>query len=222
MGDITPLLELSQCQFSYPHSDTQFQFDLRLDPGDFAVLSGRSGSGKSTLLDLVAGFQHPQKGTVLIDGQAMDHLPPAQRPVSLLMQSHNVFEHLTVLDNICLGPSPNKSPSPKIIEKANRVMEQVGLAGFANRKAHSLSGGQRQRVALAREMLRPTRLMMLDEPFAGLDQETARSIILLFNNLIENQQRTILLVAHELPWLQNHWNRHFRIENGAISELAGG
>jgi len=194
------LLELKNLRFSYTKEPTgEFQFDLKLPAGKILAIGGRSGAGKSTLLELIAGFGKPAGGQIFIDGREITHLPPAKRQVSILFQKNNLFEHLSVLENIALGLNPNSPPDSSQTKDIMETLTTIGLAEFTDRRADTLSGGQMQRVALARELLRDTRLLLLDEPFTGLDDETRDIMLPLIKNATANGQRSVILVSHDQP-----------------------
>ncbi len=143
--------------------------DLEMARGEFLALLGGSGSGKSTLLRLVAGFETPDAGRILLDGQDLAPLPPHARPVGMMFQSYALFPHLSVFDNIAYGLRRARLPGQEIARRVAEGLEMVGLAGLDRRKPHQLSGGQRQRVALVRALVRRPPLLLLDEPLGALD-----------------------------------------------------
>ena len=193
------LLNLIDLRFSYPGANTQtYNFDLELNIGEILAVSGKSGSGKSTLLDLIAGFQLPLSGQIILDGNDITQLSPSKRRISMLFQKYNLFEHITVLENICLGLNPNSSPTASDKQKAMDILSQVGLENFEHRRANTLSGGQMQRTALARELLRDSALILLDEPFNGLDEETRNIMLPLLKTAVAHKNRSIILVTHDL------------------------
>ncbi len=143
--------------------------DLEIASGEFFALLGGSGSGKSTLLRIVAGFEAPDAGRLLLDGRDISATPPWARPVNMMFQSYALFPHLTVADNVAYGL---RRAGVAAAERAKRVAEalaMVGLEGFDRRRPHQLSGGQKQRVALARSLVMRPRLLLLDEPLGALD-----------------------------------------------------
>jgi putrescine transport system ATP-binding protein len=143
--------------------------DLAVAPGEFFALLGGSGSGKSTLLRLIAGFEAPDSGRLLLDGRDLTPLPPYARPVAMMFQSYALFPHLSVSDNVAYGL---RRAGVAREERARRVAEalaMVRLQGLERRRPHQLSGGQRQRVALARSLVVRPRLLLLDEPLGALD-----------------------------------------------------
>ncbi|WP_246047945.1 ABC transporter ATP-binding protein [Hankyongella ginsenosidimutans] len=130
---------------------------LAIQPGEFFALLGPSGCGKTTLLRMIAGFEAPTEGRILIDGQDMSRVPPNKRPINMVFQSYAVFPHLNVLDNVSYGLKMAGVATAERRDRAERALEQVKLAGFGARKPDQLSGGQRQRVALARALVNQPR-----------------------------------------------------------------
>ena len=143
--------------------------DLDIAEGEFFALLGGSGSGKSTLLRLIAGFEKPDSGRLLLDGQDISTTPPWARPVNMMFQSYALFPHMTVADNVAYGLRRAGVPRRDIAARVGAALAMVGLDGFDRRRPHQLSGGQRQRVALARSLVMRPRLLLLDEPLGALD-----------------------------------------------------
>jgi len=144
--------------------------DLRVQPGEYVCVLGPSGSGKSTLLRLVAGFEHPDAGTIHLGGQRVEHLPPERRPVHTVFQGYALFPHLTVFENVAFGLRMRKVPRSELRSRVEESLERVGLPGFGPRRPGLLSGGEQQRVALARALVNRPPLLLLDEPLAALDR----------------------------------------------------
>jgi putrescine transport system ATP-binding protein len=143
--------------------------DLAIGQGEFFALLGGSGSGKSTLLRIIAGFETPDSGRLLLEGADIAATPPWARPVNMMFQSYALFPHMSVADNIAYGLRRARTPRAEIAERLAAALAMVGLEGFGARRPHQLSGGQRQRVALARSLVMRPRLLLLDEPLGALD-----------------------------------------------------
>jgi putrescine transport system ATP-binding protein len=143
--------------------------DLEIGQGEFFALLGGSGSGKSTLLRIIAGFEAPDTGRLLLDGQDIAGTPPWARPVNMMFQSYALFPHMTVADNVAYGLRRAGVPKAEAASRIAAALAMVGLAGFERRRPHELSGGQKQRVALARSLVMRPRLLLLDEPLGALD-----------------------------------------------------
>src|SRR5216684_8220952 len=144
---------------------------LDIYEGEFFALLGPSGCGKTTLLRLLAGFETPDAGRILLDGRDLAPVPPYRRPVNMMFQSYALFPHLTVEGNVAFGLKQDGLPKPEIAARVAEMLALVKLEGFAKRKPHQLSGGQRQRVALARSLVKRPKLLLLDEPLGALDKK---------------------------------------------------
>lgn len=171
-------------------------YDFSLEAGKIMTIQGRSGAGKSTLLDLIAGFLQPEQGDIIWNGQSLLPLTVEQRPVSMLFQDHNLFEHISVAKNLQLGLAPGVigSVSESDVQAAAEVL---GVGELLQRKPTELSGGQRQRIALLRTLLRPEPLVLLDEPFTGLDDMTREQASGWVADTARKYRKTVLLITHQ-------------------------
>ena len=142
---------------------------LEIGAGEFVCLLGPSGCGKSTLLRIIGGFEAPSEGTILIDGERIDQLPPNRRPTGMVFQSHALWPHMTVYGNIAFGLRLRRLSSAAIREKIAKVIGLVGLEGLEKRHPNELSGGQQQRVAIARSLVLEPKILLMDEPLSSLD-----------------------------------------------------
>lgn len=167
--------------------------DLQAGPGITAVI-GPSGGGKSTLLALIAGFETPDRGRILWDGQDLTPLAPGARPVATLFQDNNLFPHLDILTNVALGAAPVARPPRAALDKAAHALARVGLDGYGARLPSSLSGGQQSRAALARVLLTQRPVVLLDEPFSALGPALRAEMLELVRDLLP--AATILMVTH--------------------------
>ncbi|MCV9966103.1 ATP-binding cassette domain-containing protein [Pararhizobium sp. BT-229] len=177
-------------------SGAKLQFDCAIPKGGIVAVTGASGSGKSTLLNVIAGFETPDAGTVEILGENVLGRDPAERPVSVIFQEHNLFSHLNVLTNVGLGIDPSLKLGVKERGKVAAALMRVGLDGFGKRLPPTLSGGERQRVALARALVRRKPILLLDEPFAALDPGLRSGMSDLLLDLHRQEQNTILVITH--------------------------
>jgi thiamine transport system ATP-binding protein len=168
------------------------RYDLSVRTGEILAIQGRSGVGKTTLLDAIAGFVSPLSGDIHWQNQSMNQLTADQRPVSMLFQDHNLFEHLSVEKNLSLGFGDNL-PLEKLREAARRLEVDDQL----HKRPPELSGGQRQRIALIRTLLRPEPLILLDEPFAELDSHSRQQAARWTRETAKAGQKTLLLVTHQ-------------------------
>ncbi len=177
--------------------DLHMEFDVRIDAGNIAAIIGPSGAGKSTLLDLVAGFEAPRTGRILIGDADVTALSPVDRPVSMVFQENNLFSHLTVETNVGLGIRPTIGRRPGDAATIADALGQVGLTGFERRRPGSLSGGERQRVALARALVRRKPVLLLDEPLAALGPRLRRDMLDLIRHLQSETGMTTAIVTHQ-------------------------
>ncbi|MGN6550512.1 MAG: thiamine ABC transporter ATP-binding protein [Pararhizobium sp.] len=177
--------------------DTAFRFDVSVAPGTLAAVIGPSGAGKSTLLSLVAGLERPASGRVLIAGEDVTELGPAERPVSIVFQDNNLFAHLDARTNVGLGIHPGLKLGKHDWQVVEAALSRVGLAGFGRRLPGSLSGGERQRVALARCLVRRQPVLLLDEPFAALGPSLKADMLSLVGALQRDAGATALMVTHD-------------------------
>lgn len=171
-------------------------FDCVIPAGQIVAVVGASGSGKSTLFNVIAGFEEPEQGTVNILGEDMAGRLPAERPVSVIFQEHNLFAHLDAATNVGFGVSPALRLSAADRAKVADALKRVGLDGFGGRLPPTLSGGERQRVALARALVRHRPLLLLDEPFAALDPGMRAEMRELLRDLHDEEGNTILMITH--------------------------
>lgn len=175
----------------------EFRFDCALPASAVTAITGPSGSGKSTFLNLVAGFETPDRGRILIAGGDVTEEHPAERPVSLVFQDNNLFAHLDLATNIGLGISPSLRLSGNDRAAISQALDRVGLGGFEKRTPGTLSGGERQRAAFARALVRKKPVLLMDEPFAALDPGLRLSMANLLIDLHRETGNTVLIVTHD-------------------------
>jgi thiamine transport system ATP-binding protein len=188
-------VRLERVHFSY--GEAPFVFDVEFAVSKITAIMGPSGSGKSTLLNLVAGFETPQSGRVLIDGADVTARQPSARPLSMVFQENNLFAHLSVERNVGLGRSPSLSLSEADRGAIAEALKRVGLAGKEKRLPRELSGGERQRVALARVLVRDRPVLLLDEPFASLGPALRNDMLDLVAGVHAERRMTVLFVTHQ-------------------------
>lgn len=165
--------------------------------GTGAALMGSSGSGKSSILSVVAGFYQPKMSKIIFNGQPLDTLKPAERPLTILFQEHNLFAHLNVWQNIAIGLNSRLKLNEHQRALTEEALDWVGLSGAEKRLPGTLSGGQKQRVALARCLARNKPLLLLDEPFNGLDQARQQAMRELIQKMMQEKNMTLLLATHQ-------------------------
>jgi molybdate transport system ATP-binding protein len=169
---------------------------LTVAKGETVALLGPNGSGKSTVLQTIAGLNTPDSGRVVLDGQDLSGVPAHRRHVAMLAQDPLLFPHLSALDNVAFGPRVRRTPARSAREQAQKWLEQVDVEALGDRLPHQLSGGQAQRVAIARALATTPRLLLLDEPLAALDVNSAPAIRQLFSRVLANQ--SAIIVTHDV------------------------
>ncbi len=211
------MLALDGVTFRYAAAEAPWRFDLEVAPGEIVGIAGVSGAGKSTLLDLIAGFLIPLAGDITLDGRSLLTEPPEARPVSILFQTDNLFDHLSAARNVALGLAPNKLPRAQRQARVQEALDAVELGNFSNRVVARLSGGQKQRVALARTLLRDKPILLLDEPFTALDPETAAEVREHLSALIAAHRWHTVLVSHDAEDLAAVGARILVVDGGRLT-----
>jgi putrescine transport system ATP-binding protein len=171
--------------------------DLAIERGELFALLGSSGCGKTTLLRLLAGFETPDAGRLMIDGQDMTGVPPHRRPINMMFQSYALFPHMNVAENVGYGLRREGLPKPEIATRVAETLKQVRLSEYTARRPAQLSGGQRQRVALARALVKRPKLLLLDEPLAALDRKLREGTRFELVRLQEELGLTFVMVTHD-------------------------
>jgi spermidine/putrescine ABC transporter ATP-binding subunit len=193
---------------------------LEIRPNEFFALLGPSGCGKTTLLRLLAGFERPSAGTILIDGQNMAGVPPNRRPVNMVFQSYAVFPHMTVGENVGYGLKVDGVPRREIAARVEDSLALVRLAGFEARRPEQLSGGQRQRVALARALIKRPKVLLLDEPLSALDRKLREEMQLELVRLRHEVGITFVIVTHDQEEALSMADRIAVMFDGRIAQVA--
>jgi putrescine transport system ATP-binding protein len=170
---------------------------LEIAKGEIFALLGPSGCGKTTLLRMLAGFETPTSGRILLDGQDLANMPPYDCPINMMFQSYALFPHLSVWDNIAFGLRREGMARDKIAERVEAMLRLVQLGKFARRKPHQLSGGQQQRVALARSLAKRPQLLLLDEPLGALDKKLREATQFEIMNIQDKLGITFIVVTHD-------------------------
>ena len=172
-------------------------FNLTVKKGEFVTFLGPSGCGKTTTLRMIAGFEFPTEGEILLNGEDISRIPPNLRPINTVFQRYALFPHLNVYDNVAFGLNLKKLPKSVIQEKVRRVLEVVDLEGFEKRRISTLSGGQQQRIAIARAIVNEPDILLLDEPLGALDLKMRQEMQLELKSMHEQLGITFIYVTHD-------------------------
>ena len=191
------LLEIDGASKNFGAGPVVDDVSMTVEAGEFFALLGPSGSGKSTLLRLIAGFETPDAGRVVIDGTDVTGQPPYARPVNMMFQSYALFPHLDVASNIEFGLRQEGMPRRRRAERVGEMLALVQMSEYARRRPNELSGGQRQRVALARALAKQPKLLLLDEPLAALDRKLREATRLELTGIQRRLGTAFLIVTHD-------------------------
>ncbi|MBB3460496.1 ABC transporter ATP-binding protein [Rhizobium sp. BK377] len=187
---------------------------------EFFALLGASGCGKSTLLRMLAGFEQPTSGEIVLDGADLAGTPPYKRPVNMMFQSYALFPHMTVEKNIAFGLRQDGMPKDEIAERVSQMLKLVKLEQFASRKPNQLSGGQRQRVALARSLAKRPKVLLLDEPLGALDKKLREETQFELMDLQQNLGLTFVVVTHDQEEAMTMADRIAVMSHGKVVQVA--
>lgn len=193
--------------------------DLDIRRGEFFSILGSSGCGKTTTLRLIAGFETPSAGEVLIRGKSMTQVPPYQRPVNTVFQSYALFNHMSVAENVAFGLRIKRLGKAEIEDRVRQVLQLVKMEEFANRVPASLSGGQQQRVALARALVNRPAVILLDEPLGALDLKLRKDMQVELSNLHQDLGLTFVMVTHDQQEALSLSNRIAVMRQGRIEQI---
>ncbi|NKL76583.1 ABC transporter ATP-binding protein [Rhizobium leguminosarum] len=196
--------------------------DLSLDiyHREFFALLGASGCGKSTLLRMLAGFEQPTSGEIVLDGTDMAGTPPYKRPVNMMFQSYALFPHMTVEKNIAFGLRQDGMSKDEMTDRVSQMLKLVKLEQFASRKPNQLSGGQRQRVALARSLAKRPKVLLLDEPLGALDKKLREETQFELMDLQQNLGLTFVVVTHDQEEAMTMADRIAVMSHGKVVQVA--
>ena len=187
---------------------------------EFFALLGASGCGKSTLLRMLAGFEQPTSGGIILDGTDLSGTPPYKRPVNMMFQSYALFPHMTVEKNIAFGLKQDGMPKDEMAERVSQMLKLVKLEQFASRKPNQLSGGQRQRVALARSLAKRPKVLLLDEPLGALDKKLREETQFELMDLQQSLGLTFVVVTHDQEEAMTMADRIAVMSHGKVVQVA--
>ena len=195
--DAKPYIEIQDVTKKFGEFTAVDDVSLNIYRGELFSLLGGSGCGKTTLLRMLAGFETPTSGRILIDGVDMAHIPSYLRPTNMMFQSYALFPHMTVEQNVAFGLKQDGTPRTEITQRVGDILNLVQLGPYAKRKPHQLSGGQRQRVALARSLIKHPKLLLLDEPLGALDKKLREATQFELMNIQDKLGITFIVVTHD-------------------------
>lgn len=190
-------ISLHNLQKGYGGVTAVHDVNLSISPGEFISLLGPSGSGKTTTLMMIAGFEIPDSGKVLLDNKDITRLPPHRRELGVIFQNYALFPHMTVAENVAYPLRMRRIAKPEVDERVRRVLDQVHLGGLASRYPHQMSGGQQQRVAIARALVFEPPVLLLDEPLGALDKKLRQHLRNEIKTLHKQVGKTMVYVTHD-------------------------
>lgn len=210
------MLEVTNVKYQYKNAENMYTYNLHVQPSEVVAILGESGSGKSTLLDIISGFLEANEGSVKLDGKELLGLSVEKRPMTILFQNHNLFEHLSVQKNILLGVNKTLKDGIEEVEKVQAILKEVGLETYEHKLASQLSGGQQQRVGLARVLMRREPILLLDEPFSGLDDATRIEMLELVQQITQEHKLHTIMVTHDLDDCNRIANHVYKMQDHTL------
>ena len=217
--NLRPILEIKDITKEFEAFTAVNKVNLTLYEGEIFALLGSSGCGKSTLLRMLAGFETPTSGSILLDGEELIGVPPYKRPVNMMFQSYALFPYMTVKQNIAFGLKQEHLPKSQIEERVEKMLHLVHMEDYVDRKPFQLSGGQRQRVALARSLAKEPRVLLLDEPMGALDKKLREQMRLELVDIINSVGVTCLMVTHDQEEAMTMADRIVVMKSGEILQV---
>jgi putrescine transport system ATP-binding protein len=218
--NVRPLLRIEGVSKRFGEVAAVEHLSLDIYPGEFFALLGPSGCGKTTLLRLIAGFERPNAGRILLDGIDLALVPPHRRPINMMFQNYALFPHLNVEANVAFGLKQEGLPKREIAQRTADMLAMVKLERFGARKPHELSGGERQRVALARALVKRPRMLLLDEPLAALDKKLRDETRFELMELQRRLELTFVIVTHDQSEAMIVADRIGVMDRGRLAQIA--
>jgi len=215
-----PMVEIKSVVKAFGDVKAVNGVDAVIREGEFFSLLGPSGCGKTTLLRLIAGFEHPDSGAIVIAGSSMENVEPNERPTNMVFQSYAIFPHLNVEENVAYGLKKQGLSKADLKAKVDEMLGLVDLKGYNKRPAYALSGGQRQRVALARALIMKPKVLLLDEPLSALDKKLREQMQVELRSLQRTVGITFILVTHDQEEALTMSDRIAVMFDGQIAQLA--
>ena len=213
------MLSIDQVSKEFDGTYAVDSVSLDIYSGEIFALLGASGSGKSTLLRMLAGFELPSSGRILLDGVDLTGMPPYKRPINMMFQSYALFPHMSVEQNLAFGLRQDRLPKAEIKDRVARMLDMVQMSKYARRKPHQLSGGQRQRVALARSLAKQPKMLLLDEPMGALDKKLRTRMQLEVVDILESVGVTCVMVTHDQEEAMTMADRIAIMDEGRIEQV---
>lgn len=218
------MLDIRSLSKKFGSGDSAFQalksIDITIEEGEFFTLLGPSGCGKTTLLRLIAGFEQPSGGRLVLDGKDIATTPPNHRPVNTVFQSYALFPHMTVAQNVAFGLEARGTNPAEIAPRVDEILEIVQMAHLRDRKSSQMSGGQQQRVALARALAPRPRILLLDEPLSALDLKLRKQMQFELKRLQRELGLTFIFVTHDQDEALTMSDRIAVMDGGTLQQVA--
>ena len=212
------IIELKNISKSFGEEDILENFSVEIARHEFVTILGPSGCGKTTMLRLIGGFETPDNGQILFDGEDITNLPPYKRRLNTVFQKYALFPHMNVFDNVAFGLTIKKTDKNIIKEKVSEVLKLVNLSGFEKRNIDSLSGGQQQRIAIARALVNEPEVLLLDEPLGALDLKLRQEMQLELKKIQKKLGITFIYVTHDQEEALTMSDEIIVMNNGKIQQ----
>ncbi len=218
--DAKPLIQFQNVTKRFGDFTAIDSLNVDIFEREFFALLGPSGCGKTTMMRMLAGFETPTEGSILLAGQDIAPVPPNKRAVNMMFQSYALFPHLSIWENIAFGLRRDRMPKDQISERVEEMLRLTRLENFASRKPHQISGGQRQRVALARSLAKAPKLLLLDEPLGALDKKLRQETQFELMDIQEKTGTTFVIVTHDQEEAMTVASRVAVMDHGQIIQVA--